>query len=198
MPCIIDSLFEHRCKSKLVHIMVCYLMAPSHCLTQYCFIMNWAPGIGPLLQWNASENTKFFTEENAFENVYKNGNHFVQSQCDNSLLCGASACPHRGPVIQQGLPWDYIIMLKCNPWLMPKLWKVFPGPNSLSWLQTSLTTDKEEIFGLMGHINWVAMDSAKLFMHISRMLPKSIIMSAQMDWLLSLKPLYVLIFSERT
>ena len=39
--------------------------------------------LGTKLQWNFNQNTKFFIQENAFENIVcQNGGHFVQVEGD--------------------------------------------------------------------------------------------------------------------
>ena len=60
-----------------VEIMVVACMARSHYLNQSWIIINWT--IGNTLQWNSNQNTKFFIQENASENIACHYNDIIMT-----------------------------------------------------------------------------------------------------------------------
>ena len=64
--------------TSLVHVtwpVAC--LAPSHYMYQWWLIVNLI--LMNRLQWNFNQNLHIFLQENAFKNVWKNFNHFVQA-----------------------------------------------------------------------------------------------------------------------
>ena len=94
--------------------MACHLLMPSHCLNQCLFIVNWT--LRNKLQWNFNQNSYFFIQGNAFQNiVFETVAILSQSQCVKwihvihlALFFGGAftgAVVHMNDLISLKWPW---------------------------------------------------------------------------------------------